>query len=208
VAELAEDQMALRAGMRHRWQTKRGAPGNQHIVDWLTLDANVTWFPEADRDNFGQDFGLFDYDLRWHVGDRFTIISDGAADFFSDGLMTASIGALLNRPTRGNAYLGFRTINGPIESNVLTGSYSYLLSEKWIATAGSSVDFSSAGNIGQAFSITRVGESLLVSAGVNVDASKDNVGFRLLIEPRFLPKKRLTALTGIDVPPAGAFGLD
>ena len=206
--EIADDLVTLRAGMRHRWQTKRGTPGQQHIVDWLTIDSNVTWFPDQNRDNFGADFGLFDYDVRWHLGDRFTILSDGAADFFGDGLHMFSGGVLLNRPSRGSAYLGVRTINGPIKSNALVGSYSYRFSPKWISTAGTAIDFSDAGNIGQSFSITRIGESLLVTLGFNVDEGKDNVGAKLMVEPRFLPKLRLTNTTGIEVPPAGAFGLE
>jgi len=206
--EVADDLMTLRMGMRHRWQTKRGAAGKQHIVDWLTIDSNVTWFPDQKRDNFGQDFGLFDYDIRWHLGDRFTILSDGAADFFGNGLGMVSAGVLLNRPSRGNAYLGVRSISGPIKSNVVLASYSYRLSPKWISTAGTAVDFSDAGNIGQSFSMTRIGESLLVTVGFNVDEGKDNVGAKLMVEPRALPKLRLTSLTGIEVAPAGAFGVE
>ena len=206
--EIADDLMTLRAGMRHRWQTKRGVPGQQHIVDWLTIDSNLTWFPDQDRDNFGQDFGLFDYDVRWHLGDRFTIVSDGAADFFGDGLRMVSGGVLLNRPSSGNAYVGVRSISGPLDSNVLLASYNYRLSPKWLSSAGVAIDFSDAGNIGQSFGITRIGESLLVSLGFNVDEAKDNVGVKFMVEPRFLPKLRLTSRTGIDVPPAGAFGLE
>jgi lipopolysaccharide export system protein LptA len=206
--EIADDLMTLRMGMRHRWQTKRGMPGQQHIVDWLTIDSNITWFPKENRDNFGQDFGLFDYDLRWHLGDRFTIVSDAATDFFGDGLRMISGGVLLNRPTRGNAYLGARSISGPINSTALLGSYSYRFSPKWISTAGLAIDFSDAGNIGQSLSVTRIGESLLVTVGVNVDEGKNNVGMKFMVEPRFLPKLRLTSKTGIEVPPAGAFGLE
>ncbi len=206
--EIADDLMTLRTGMRHRWQTKRGAPGREHIVDWLTIDSNITYFPKQNRDNFGQDFGLFDYDLRWHLGDRFTIVSDGAADFFGDGLRMVSGGILLNRPTRGNAYLGVRSISGPISSNVLLASYNYRLSPKWISSASAAIDFSDAGTIGQTFSMTRIGESLLVSLGFNVDHAKDNVGVKFMVEPRFLPKLGLTRRTGIEVAPAGAFGLE
>ena len=206
--EIADDLLAMRMGMRHRWQTKRGGPGRQHLVDWLALDMNATYFPDANRDNFGQEFGLVDYDVRWHLGDRFTILSDGAADFFGQGLRTVSGGVLLNRPSRGNAYVGLRSINGPITSNVLLSSYSYRLSPKWISTAGAAVDFSNSGSNGQSFSMTRIGESMLVTVGFNYDGSKDNFGVRFLVEPRFLPKLRLTSQTGIDIPPAGAFGLE
>ncbi len=206
--EIANDLAALRLGMRHRWQTKRGGPGRQHIVDWLTIDSNITYFPDANRDNFGQDMGLFNYDARWHLGDRFTVLSDGYADFFGDGMKTVSAGVLLNRPTRGNAYLGIQSIGGPIESNALIGSYNSRISEKWITSLGASYDFSDTGAIGQSVSITRIGESLLVTSGLAYDSSKDNVSFILAIEPRFLPKLNLTSRTGIEVPPAGAFGIE
>jgi hypothetical protein len=207
-AEIADDLVAMRMGVRQRWQTKRGPAGNQHIVDWLTLDMNATYFPDASRDNFGQELGLLDYDLRWHLGDRFTILSDGFADVFGSGLKTVSGGVLLNRPTLGNAYLGVRSINGPVTSNVLMSSFSYRLSEKWITTAGAAYDFESTGNIGQSFTITRIGESFNVTAGFNVDSSKDNFGVGLQVEPRFLPKSRLASTTGIEVLPAGAMGLE
>jgi hypothetical protein len=206
--EIADDLQYLRMGMRHRWQTKRGGVGRQHIVDWLTFDTNITYFPEADRDNFGAEMGLLDYDVRWHLGDRFTIVSDGAADFFGDGLRTVAGGVILNRPTKGNAFVGVRSIGGPIESNSLLASYSYRMSPKWISSAGAAFDFSDTGNIGQSLSVTRIGESLLVTSGVTFDSSKDNLGFIFAIEPRFLPKLNLTSRTGIEVPPAGAFGVE
>ena len=172
----------------------------------MTLDSNVTWFPDQDRDNFGADFGLFDYDLRWHLGDRFTIVSDGAADFFGDGLRMVSGGVLLNRPTVGNAYVGMRSISGPIDSNVLLASYNYRFSPKWISSASVAIDFSDAGNIGQTFGITRIGESLNTGITFNVDEGKDNVGVKFFIAPRIF--RQLTSRTGIDVPPAGAYGLE
>lgn len=205
--EVVEDLQAVRIGMRHRLQTKRGRPGAQHIIDWLTFDANAVWFPDANRDNFGEDIGLVNYGLRWHLGDRFTVLSDGQADFFAEGLQTVSAGVLLNRPLVGNAYLGLRSLNGPIEANVLTASYAYRMTPKWVSYASSSVDLGNTGNIGQTFAITRVGESLLVTAGFTFDASKNNVGVRLLVEPRFLTA-RVTRQTGLEIPPAGAVGIE
>ncbi len=207
-AEIADDLAAVRLGMRHRLQTKRGPIGEQHIVDWVTFDSNVTYFPDAHRDNSNSDFGLADYDLRWHLGDRFSILSDGSADFFGDGLRTASIGVLLNRPATGNAYLGFRTMGGVIDANILTGTVNYRFSPKWVGSASSMVDLASVGNIGQAFAISRIGESLVTTIGGNVDASKGSVGFSFLVEPRFLPNSSVTRKTGIVIPPAGAYGLE
>jgi hypothetical protein len=87
-------------------------------------------------------------------------------------------------------------------------SFSYRMSEKWILSTGASFDFENTGNIGQTLNVTRIGESFNMTVGANVDASKDNIGFSFLLEPRFLPNSRLARNTGIDVPPAGAFGLE
>jgi hypothetical protein len=205
--EVVEDQQAVRLGMRHRLQTKRGRPGAEHIVDWLTLDAGAVWFPDEERDNFGEDVGLVNYDLRWHLGDRFSILSDGQADLFPDGLQTVSAGVLINRPLVGNAYFGFRSLYGPFEANVLTASYVYRMTPKWVSYASASVDLGDTGNIGQTFAVTRVGESLLFTAGLTIDEAKDNVGVRLLLEPRFLTS-HVTRKTGLEIPPPGAFGIE
>ena len=50
--------------------------------------------------------------------------------------------------------------------------------------------------------------ALLATLAVNVDKGKDNVGVNFWIEPRFLPNLRTTRTTGIEIPPAGAFGLE
>jgi hypothetical protein len=207
-AEIADDLAAVRLGMRHRLQTKRGPLGEQRIVDWLTFDSNATWFPVENRDNNGADFGLIDYDLRWHLGDRFSILSDGAAETFGDGLRTAAIGVLLNRPMRGNAYLGFRTFGGIIDSNVVNASVNYRISPKWIGSAGAQFEIGGSGNVSQSLAFTRIGESLIATLGTSFDESKDNVGVSFLLEPRFLPDLSVTRKTGIEIPPAGAFGLE
>jgi hypothetical protein len=206
--EIADDLTTVRLGMRHRLQTKRGPLGAQHIVDWITFDTNATWFPRDNRDNFGSDIGLVDYDLRWHLGDRFTVLSDGAADLFGDALQTVSIGVLLNRPARGNAYVGFRTLNGPFEAHVLTTTLNYRMSPKWIGSASTSIDFGNGGNIGQSFAASRIGESLVGTVGFHVDESKDNVGVSLHVEPRFLPTLSVTRKTGIEVPPVDVYGVE
>jgi hypothetical protein len=172
-------------------------------VDWVTFDSNATWFPRDNHDNFGQPIGLVDFDFRWHLGDRFTILSDGAADFFGDALQTVSVGALINRPARGNVFVGFRTTNGPFEAHVLTTTLNYRMSPKWIGSASTAIDFGNGGNIGQSFAFGRLGESLNVTFGAHVDESKDNIGVSAHVEPRFLPNNSITRRTRIEVPPVG-----
>ncbi len=206
--EIADDLMALRLGARQRWQTKRGPPTRRRIIDWITLDTNLTVFPEPGRDNYGRTFGLLDYDFNWHVGDRLTFVSDGIFDFFNQGQRIVSVGGFLNRPPRGSLYAGFRILEGPIRGRILSFSYTYWMSPKWVSSFGTTIDLGNQGNLGQNFSVTRIGESFLVSAGFNVDAARDSVGVALAIEPRFLPKSRLGRIGGAQIPPAGTSGLE
>lgn len=206
--EIAGDLTAIRLGAEQRWQTKRGPADDRHIIDWVTLDTNVTLFPDPNRDNFGTVPGLLDYDFRWHVGDRLTLVSDGIFDFFNQGQKIVSVGGFLNRPPRGSLYAGFTVLEGPIDSKILSFSYTYWMSPKWLSSFGTTFDLGKQGNIGQNFSVTRVGESFLISAGFNVDASRNSVGANLAIEPRFLSKSRLGNVGGAQIPPAGATGLE
>jgi len=205
--EIADDLFAARLGLRQRWQTKRGPIGNQHIIDWITLSTDATIFPDPNRDNFGQTIGLVDYDFRWHVGDRTTLVSDGYFDFFTNAPKYVTIGGFLNRPPRGSFYLGFHSLEGPISSSVIATSYTYRMSPKWLSTFGTTFDMANAHNIGQNFTMTRIGESFLFTVNVNVDASKGNVGANFAIQPRFM-QGRMGPPSGVNVPVAGAYGLE
>ena len=206
--EIADDMMQATFGVRQRWQTYRGLPGNERIVDWITFDVQGTFFPDASRDNFNANFGMFEYDFRWHVGDRVSILSDGYFDTFSQGLRTASIGALASRPGVANLYMGLRSIEGPISSTIASTYITYRMNDKWIGAAGMSLDLGPAGNIGQSLELTRIGESFLVTVGVTVDEGRDNVGFRFGLEPRFLASGRRGTIGGERIAPAGFYGLE
>ena len=207
-AEIVDDLAQARLGVRQRWQTKRGLAGQQRTVDWISLDLEAVLFPKPGRDNFSQEVGLLDYDLRWYVGDRFTLLSDGFADCFGNGLRMATLGGILTRPERGSIYVGMQVLSGPIDSKLIHGALSYRMSEKWIGIASTSFDFGDAGNIGQSLAVTRIGESALIRVGMNVDESRDNVGIQFAIEPRFMASSRLGRVGGVLIPPAGATGLE
>ena len=205
--DIADDLQLVRLGVRQRWQTKRGLPGRERTIDWVTLDVGSTIFPDANDDNFGESVGLINYDFRWHVGDRFTVLSDGFYDVFAGGLQSTTIGATLTKPQIGQLYTGVRTISGPINSTVLNSALTYRMSDKWLATAGNSYDFGPAGQLGSSLAFTRIGESFLVTSGISYDASRDNFGIRFMFEPRFAASRK-TQIAGEPLPPVGAFGLE
>ena len=104
--------------------------------------------------------------------------------------------------------MGFRSIEGPISSNILSAALSYRLSDKWGINAGGQVDFGDTGTIGQTVSLVYIGESFLWQFGANFDASRDNFGLRFGFEPRFTKRPQLFRPGGVPIPPAGSRWLE
>lgn len=205
---VAADLQQFRLGLHQRFQTKRGLPGMEQIVDLFQLNLDLLVFPDADRDNFGESLGPATYDMRYHIGDRVTLLSDGYFDFFTGGLRSVSAGVRSTRPGLGDVYLGLLSLEGPISSTVFRSNLDYRLSEKWIISNGMSFDFSSTGNVSQSFALTRIGESLLVRLGMTYDKGRDNVGVGFTIEPRFWPRPKLGRVGGQLIPPPGVEGFE
>lgn len=182
--ELVDDQHVVRLTSRHRLQTKVGPPERLRIKDWMTLDLGLSYFPD-DQDNFGEDLGLFDAHYEWNLGERTRILSNAQFDFFDGAPKLWDIGYLSQRSARGSLYVGYRQIKGgPLDSQILSSSLSYAMSEKWIATFGTAYDIGENEDRGQSLTVTRVGADFLIHMGAGIDISKNNVGLSLSIEPR------------------------
>ena len=204
--EIAGDQTVLRFDVDQRWQTKRGAPGDEHIIDWITLDTTAEVFPDA-KQNYGSNLGQVTYDFHWFIGDRVTVVSTAADDFFSGGERMFTIGAFLSRPPRGSFYIGYFSLEGPMRQESITTSYVYRMTPKWAMTLSSSFNLVPNTDLSESITITRIGESFLMTVGVNADASRGTVGASFMLEPRGFGPNVLSR-RGLDVPPAGASGLE
>ncbi|HEX5268854.1 MAG TPA: hypothetical protein VFW33_00140, partial [Gemmataceae bacterium] len=144
----------LQFDVRQRWQTRRGFPGNEHIVDWMTLDLSGTVFPASNRDNFGSTFGFLEYDWNWNVGDRTALTSSGWVDPETNGPRFFSFGAYLNRTDRTSLFLGYRQID-PLESKAVTAAITYVFSPKYAMTASSTYDFGTSEALSNSLVLTR-----------------------------------------------------
>lgn len=183
----------LQADIRQRWQTKRGYPGQQHVVDYFTLDLSASYFPRADRDNFGKEFAFLAYDAVWNIGDRTALTSSALFDPFDPGTEVLTFGAFLNRPDRTNFFVGYRIIN-PVESRALTAAVTYLFSPKYAITASMTYDFGISEALSNSLVITRMGSDLTVSFGFTYNALVNNFGFTLEVVPNIIATNRTRAV--------------
>jgi hypothetical protein len=189
IRRLVEDRIDTRDSIdeiqldvRQRWQTKRGYPGQEHVIDYLTLDTSIALFPNPDRDNFGKSFAFLEYDTTWNVGDRTAVVSSGWYDPFDHGAHVFNVGTQLNRPDRTSFYLGFRYID-PVESRAVITAATYVFSPKYAITASSVYDFGTSQSQSTSLIITRVGSDLTMNLGFSYNAILANFGVTLEIIP-------------------------
>jgi len=182
----------------------------------MTLDLNGTYFPDAQRDNFGKPWGQTMYNYQWFVGDRTSIISYGWFDFWNltgsqplsnynvagynpKGLNVITTGVSLSRPPRGNVFIGYTVIDtGTIRTSALNASVSYWLSPKWFGTFSTSYDFGDKIPLGSMLSFTRIGADYLTSIGMSYDPQRSATQFAVQISPRLSPNLRLGGATGMN----------
>ena len=188
--EIADDLQMFRLGMTHRFQTKRGSVGKRHILDWITFSTHVNLYPQTQH-NFGKNMGLLDYNLLWHVGDRFSLFSEGLYDFFEAGQNLTRVGGVWNRPNRGSFSLMVDQISGIVERTYLTTSVGYTMNEKYSMSYMTSYDIrNNWQNVGHNFMFVRTGESFRLLAGAVYSEALSEWSFSLGIEPVFLRQSK------------------
>jgi hypothetical protein len=185
LSTVEEVQLAI----NQRWQTKRGFPGYQHVMDWMVLDTYASYFPAYNRDNFGHPWSFLQYNYLWNMGDRTALASTGWTDPVPGGVRVWTGGGYFNRPDRTNFYLGYRLID-PLNVRAVTGAVTYVFSPKYAATASSTYDFGNKLAIGNSLMFTRMGSDLQVSLGFTYNSLQNNFGVLFNVVPNLLPANR------------------
>ncbi len=175
---------------RQRLQTKRGFPGQEHVVDLVTLDLSMSVFPDRNRDNYGERTAFFEYFFQWNVGDRTSVTSSGWYDPFQNGARYFNVGANFTRPDGTNFYLAYRHTD-PVNSRAVTATASYRMSTKYNVNLTTTYDFGVNTALNNQVSITRVGADVTVLFGFSYNALVNNFGVQFAILPN------LVGLSGI-----------
>jgi hypothetical protein len=181
--------------VRQRWQTKRGFPGQEHIIDWMTLDLGVSLFPQPNTQNFGEVVNFLQYDWAWMVGDRVALFSSGWFDPHPGAARVWSFGTNLNRPDSSNLYIGYRQID-PLQSRQVIASVNLPFSAKYSIGASTAYDFGTNTQI-NSLTVTRRGTDLQVMLGFTYNSILNTFGFTFEVYPNLLPgTKQVTAGLG------------
>ncbi|HKB06184.1 MAG TPA: hypothetical protein VKD90_28570, partial [Gemmataceae bacterium] len=180
-----DDIHAVQLDWRQRWQTKRGYPGLEHIVDWLTFDVSATVFPAADRDNFGSQVGLIEYLMVWNVGDRNSVYSSGWCDPFEFGARYWELGTTFQRDDRTRFNVAYRQTD-PLASKVVSASATYVFSPKYAMALVTAYDFGYQSSFSNSLYFTRVGPDAQVTVGFTYNSLINNFGVTLNVVPNLM----------------------
>ena len=187
--ETLDTLQVVQAEVRQRLQTKRGLPGQDHTVDWMTLDLSASLYPKAERDNYGKSFAFLEYNFLWNWGDRTALTSAAWLDPFDPAARYLNVGVNYNRPDGSNFYLGYRHID-PVQSRAVIAVLGYQLSRKYSVAAANVFDFGTAIAQTTSLSFNRTGTDLTLSIGFSYSAFVNNFGLQILLLPNAALAKR------------------
>ncbi|QEL17230.1 LPS-assembly protein LptD [Limnoglobus roseus] len=177
-----DDMQVVQLGFDQRLQTKRGFPGMEHTIDWLTLDLSTSLFPQASKDNYGKTAAFFEYNTLWNVGDQTAVSSSGWFDPFASGARYWNSGVYFNRPDRTSFYFGYRETN-PVNSKAVIASIGYQLTKKYNVNLSTNYDFGIQQALSNTMLVTRTGTDLTVSIGLTYNQQTNNTGFMFVVVP-------------------------
>jgi hypothetical protein len=180
-----DDIQVVQLGVDQRLQTKRGYPGMQHTVDWLTVNVAASLFPNRQRDNFGEGWSFLEYNVLWNVGDRTALQTAGWFDPFDPGVRYYNVGAFFSRPDRTNVYVGYRQID-PLNSRAVMGNVFYPMTRKYAVNFSVAYDFGVDAAIANTFTLIRTGRDLTMTIGFTYNAIVENFGVQFAIVPNIV----------------------
>jgi hypothetical protein len=172
--------------LRQRLQTRRGVGENRQVIDWITADAKVQVYPNADRDNAGHTLGNVTGDLEYRLTDAVRLVGEARYDPALDNLKTASFGAGLDQSPRYSLFVGQRYVSVS-DSYLLVVNLQYQLNEKWRADWLMQYDFTSGGATDYRIALDRDLHDFILRVGVRRDVTRRNTSVFVELTPKALP---------------------
>jgi hypothetical protein len=199
-------QSGLSVALHQRLQTKRGAPGEQHTVDWMRLSVVAGFYSNGD-DPVPSDGRFFWYrpesslgrnhvnaEYTWNISDSTALLGDLNWDVDGDRIARANLGLAVVRDPRLRYYVGWRYI-ADADSSVGTFGLRYQLSEKYSMDFLEQFDFDFRGrsNLATRLSIVRKLPRWYCAVTFTYDEREDAGDFGVLLTfwPEGIPEVRL-----------------
>jgi hypothetical protein len=196
------DIQAAQVALHQRWQTKRGGPGRQRSVDFVTLNIEGNFFANQPEANELEPVGFrgafypslpeasiprnsLNFDASWRVSDTFIMLGDLQQNLDEGQLATASLGVGVSRDPRLSYFIGTRYIED-LDSVIASFVMDYQLTMKYSVALTQAYDFGRDGTVYTSASIRRRFDRFTMMLTAYHDEHEDEGGFRFSIYPEGL----------------------
>ncbi|MEM9417431.1 MAG: hypothetical protein AAGA25_00070 [Planctomycetota bacterium] len=151
--EILAEGAGVKLGMVNTWQTRRGGPGRERTVDWITLQTDLV-FRSDDADVETDIARFYDYrpeysvggdhfytELLWMVTDTLGVAGQLTHSFESDRVAQWRVGGSLDHTPRLNSFVSYEEID-VLDNQLLTWGFGYHLTTKYRLGFQQTLDFS------------------------------------------------------------------
>lgn len=206
------------AGLRQKFQTQRGGPGNWRTVDWIILDLEAGFFNDPEKDDNTHGDYIFSRpedsissnfiatNFQYRISDSTVLVHDNVFDVNEGNLGTSNVTLAVEREPRLSYFVGWRYIHDT-ENNLLALGANYRLSEKHTIAFRELYDIEEGRNFSTEVVYIRRWPRWYTAVAFDVDKALDDTGITFSAWPEGAPRlgvgsKRYTGLAesvGIDV---------
>ena len=194
----------LLVGLRQRWQTRRGPPGDKRTVDWVTLDIEYAGFVNEDGAfdpyrRFPRTNGYFytsrpeesltsDY-LRlattWQASDQALVSYEAKLDMDGFQLATSTLALTVQRTPRFSWFIGHEYV-GEINMHLFGYGMNYRLSPKYTVAWRQAIDVEERKCVETTVAIVRKWQRWYTALSFSYDGVDDDVSISFSLWPEGL----------------------
>lgn len=185
------------AGIRQRWQTKRGQGANRRKVDVVTVDTEIGAFSDTPGEDVTNGFMSYSRPensiarnyvsnaVIWRMNDRTTILNELNYDLNDGDLAVANVSVAVERTPRFSYLIGYRFIDYE-ESNLLGFDLNYRMTEKHTIALRNAFDLDQGRNLDFTVALIRKHPRWFSAWSFEIDEAEDDFGVSFSLWPEGL----------------------
>ncbi len=168
--------------VRNLFQTIRHRPTGPAVDEIFDIDVSMDFFPDADRDNAGDNWGNIVVDTVTRFSDELQIITDFEVDPNTAQLDEFNIAAGYAPNETFQTYAGFRHFED--DWDVVFGQLNWQMTDKWLARIYTSYDVSRGNGIQNELVLARMGHDWVFELILRADYGDNDYSVNFGINPR------------------------
>ncbi|HYC76618.1 MAG TPA: LPS assembly protein LptD [Planctomycetota bacterium] len=180
--DLFGDREEIAFELRNLFQTVRRDAEGPRVTEFLDLDFEISWFPDAERDNAGRPWGPLKGDHVVRFSDELQLLADFEWHPGENEMEVLNVAAGYAPYPELQLYAGYRS--WAPQYDLVFGQVNWRVAEKWLLRAYGSYDFERKGAVEHEFGLVRIGHDFAFEVFFRFDFGEDDHSFNIALIPR------------------------